>query len=435
MNLNNIEITEQFKELFDLLENKNENIILFGSAGTGKSTFLEWFRKNTKKNVVVLAPTGIAALNVKGQTIHSMFRFPFKPLTPIDIETLARGKKDVLKHADIIVIDEISMVKADILDAINWSLQINLCSKKMFAGKQILLMGDIFQLPPVVTNDVAFFYKQFYESPYFFSSQVFKNMDIKGYQFNKIFRQNDKNFINKLNEIRFAKANINTIKYFNERNLDCKEDNILTITSYSNSADLINSLELEKINSEEKIFTGYTWGKFKWDKSKMLTPMELKLKVGAQVIFTKNEENELYKNGMIGKVVGFKPDTILVEVDKQIIYVTKTEWKTFDLSWNENENRFNEIETGGFCQFPLALGFAVTIHKSQAQTYDKVKIDLGRGAFAPGQLYVALSRCKDYNKIYLTKPIKFSDIIVDNVLMNWWNNHKEKILVGKQNAE
>lgn len=420
MNQEKIEITPQFEELYNLLENKKQNIILFGGAGTGKSTFLNWFRNKTKKNIVVLAPTGIAALNVRGQTIHSMFKFPFKPITPGDIEPISQSKKSLLKHADILVIDEISMVKADILDGINWSLQINLASKKLFAGKQLLLMGDIFQLPPVVTNDVAFFYNSVYESPYFFSSKVFSLMNFKNYCFDKIFRQSDKEFINNLNKIRFANVNTEVLNYFNKRSVECNEKEILTITSYANSAELTNTLELAKLETEEKVYKGKEWGKFKWEKSKMLTPLELKLKVGAQVIFTKNDEKEQYKNGMIGKITHLRPNHIGVRVGEKEIEVTKVNWNMIEFVWDEHENKFNEVEVGGFEQFPLALGWAITIHKSQAQTYDKVKIDLGRGAFAPGQLYVALSRCKNYNKIYLTKPIKNSDVICSNILLNWW---------------
>ena len=418
--MKNIVVTKEFEELYNLLEVQNKNVILFGGAGTGKSTFLNWFKNKTKKNVIVLAPTGIAALNIGGQTIHSMFRFPLRPLTPGDIESLSWSKKQILKHADIIVIDEISMVKADILDSINWSLQINLGSKKKFAGKQILLMGDMFQLPPIVTNDVSFFYKQVYNSPYFFDSQIYKKMNFVHFSFEQVFRQANKEFVDKLNDIRFAQVKQDTLDYFNRRCQKCEEENILTITSYINSADLINRNKLEQIKGDKKVYKGTTWGKFKWDKSKTLTPLELELKIGAQVIFTKNDENERFKNGMIGKLVYLGNDRIGVEVDGKEIVVTKTSWEMVEPVWNENENKFDIKEVGGFEQYPLALGWAITIHKSQAQTYDKVKIDLGKGAFAPGQLYVALSRCKEYNNIYLTQPIKISDIFCDNVLLKWW---------------
>lgn len=424
-----IKITKEFEELFDLIENKNRNVVLFGSAGTGKSTFLKWFKQNTKKNVICLAPTGIAALNIEGVTIHSMFNFPFKPLTPHDIGPLSKSKKNILNKADVIIIDEISMLKPDILDAISWSLQINLGKKKIFGGKQIILTGDIFQLPPVINNDVKFFYDKIYDSQYFFSSKTFLSSNFKIYNFNYIFRQKDKEFINHLNNIRLMNKNKETIEYFNKRNIKCEDKNILTITSFVKTADFINEQKLKMIDSKQKVYSANIKGDFKLA-NKMITPIDLILKVGAKVMFTKNDDEDRYKNGTFGIIKYLGNNYITVEIEnegiKEKINITRSKWVAIDYYWNDEENKFDEIEKGSFEQFPLTLGYAITIHKSQGQTYESAKIDLGSGAFVSGQLYTALSRCINYNNLYLVQKIKDSDIIYNSIIINWWKNNVKK---------
>ena len=423
--MKNLKITKEFEQLFDLIENKNRNIVLFGSAGTGKSTFLKWFKENTKKNIVCLSPTGIAALNIGGMTIHSMFSFPFKPLTPQDIGPISKNKRNILKKADIIIIDEISMLKPDILDAISWSLQINLKKKKIFGGKQIILIGDLFQLPPVVNSEMDFFYSKLYESPYFFSSKSFLNYNFKIFNFNHIFRQSDKEFIEHLNKIRLMKHTKETIDYFNKRNIKSNDKDILTITSFVKTADFINNQKLKSIEGPSKKYIANISGKFNIDK--MLTPQILELKIGTKVMFTKNDKDGRFKNGTFGKVCYLGNNYITIEVEekdyKEKINITKEKWISYEYIWDEKDNHFKEKEKGYFEQFPLTLGYAITIHKSQGQTYKKAKIDLGSGAFASGQLYVALSRCTDYNNIFLAQKIKESDIIINEKILNWWNKN------------
>lgn len=423
-----IKITEEFKQLYDLLENKNRNVVLLGSAGTGKSTFLKWYKENTKKKMLFLSPTGIAALNIGGATIHSFFGFPFKPLTPQDITNLKEYKRKILKYADIIVIDEISMLKPDILDGISWSMQLNLSSTKPFAGKQILLVGDMFQLSPIVNKGIEWFYQNIYKSCYFFSSKKYQESHFENFVLTHIFRQEDKEFIKHLNEIRLLKPTAETLEYFNKRCNICNDKDILTITSFVKTADYINATKLAQINNEPKTYKAIINGIF--NVKQMLTPEELTVKVGAKVMFTKNDKEERYKNGTFGVIKRLAPNSITVMLENGLqTDITREKWIAYDYVWNEKERKFDEQEKGSFEQFPMMLGYAVTVHKIQGQTCSKIKIDLGSGAFAPGQLYVALSRCTDYNNIYLAHPIKLSDVVKNNEILEWWNKIGAKILV------
>ena len=417
-----IVVTQEFNNLFDTLENTHKSVILFGSAGTGKSSFLRWFRSKSKKNITVVAPTGISALNVSGSTIHSLFLFPPKLITNDDIKYLGEKRKNVLKHTDILVIDEISMVRADLLDAISNSLQINLNSTRPFAGKQLLFIGDMFQLSPIITGDTELFNKA-YEGPYFFNSDSYKQVSFEYFRFTKIFRQKDETFINHLNNLRFGDNTLEDINYFNRRFVPCLDKDIITLTSYVKTAQEINNDRYEELTTKEHIYEGQVEGKFKVEN--LLTPITLRLKVGCQVIFTKNTDS--YKNGTIGTVVSLDKDSVIVKVGTTNITVHKEKWENTEKYWDDKDQTFKELVIGTFVQFPLTLGWAITIHKSQGQTYKAVKIDVGRGLFAEGQLYTALSRCVDYNNLYLLRPIRQSDVLCSQPLLQWYK-HKFGVL-------
>lgn len=417
-----IQMTKEFETLYDWLENKNANVIISGSAGTGKSTFIKWYKENTSKKILFFSPTGIAALNIGGTTIHSFFRLPFKPLAPQDIQQLKEEKKQILKQADIIVIDEMSMLKPDIFDAMSWTIQLSLATTKPFGGKQVILIGDMFQLPPVVTKEVEKFYRIVYKSPFFFDSRVYQKMHFKFCNLTHIFRQSDQEFIGHLNEVRFANPTAHTLPYFNARAVLCDDPDILTLTSYVKTAESINESKMKQNPNEPFTFYAFVQGNF--NVKQMLTPEELTLKVGAKVMFTRNDKANRFRNGSFGIIKRFNNGSITVAIENGITTDIKREkWIAYDYIWNEKTNAFEEKEKGSFEQYPLILGYAITIHKSQGQTYSKAKIDLGSGAFAPGQLYVALSRCTDYEQVYLAHPIKPSDIKQDKSIIDWYEKN------------
>ena len=399
---NEIVITQEFKNCEKYLDN-GFNVYLSGSAGTGKTTFLKYYKnKHQDKNILLIAPTGIAALNIDGTTIHSTFRFPFKPLVESDIEWWNHKQKAILRNADLIVIDEVSMVKPDILEAISLSFQKNLKSKKHFGGKQILLIGDIFQLAPVVPNYHIEYYNKTYGGVYFFNASSFKSGDFVFQQFTHIFRQTEKVYIDRLQEVRQLKYTQNTLDYFNKRVSNHTPKDVITITSFVKTADDINMSKLNEIKGDTKTFIGVINGKFDYDQNRMLTPLKLNVKKGAQVMFTVNDMNGMFRNGTIGTIVEIDDDIIYVKTKTHdCIPVQRYVWTLWQTDWDNNARRFTQHEKGSFIQYPLALGWAVTIHKSQGQTYDDVIIDTGTGTFVFGQLYVALSRCTRYEGIYL----------------------------------
>ena len=315
------------------------------------------------------------------------------------------------------------MLKPDILDAISWSMQLNLSKPLPFAGKQILLVGDMFQLPPVVNKELEFFYKGVYPSCYFFDSKKYKEMYFENFVLTHIFRQEDKEFIGHLNEIRLLKPTQETLSYFNKRCQPCENKDTLTITSFVKTADFINQRKLEEINNAPITYKAIISGVF--NTKQMITPENLTLKVGAKVMFTKNDKSQedRFKNGTFGMIKRLEPNSITVLLETGLTaIITREKWIAYDYVWDEKEKKFNEKEKGSFEQFPLTLGYAITIHKAQGQTYTNAKIDLGTGAFASGQLYVALSRCTNYNSIYLTHPISRRDIIQNQEILDWWNN-------------
>jgi len=415
---NKIEINDDFKKAFHLAENTNKNIFITGRAGTGKSTFLEYFKKHTQKKVVFLAPTGVAALNIGGETIHSFFRF--KPdISPDKIKKISGKRADIYKNLDTIVIDEISMVRADLLDYVDKFLRLNVRNEP-FGAIQMLFIGDLYQLPPVVTNDEKQLFKTVYKSPYFFDSKSFNESDFELLEFEKVYRQQDEKFINILNAIRNKNAGEREINIINSRfkNTFKDEKYMVWLTPYNTKTSIINEKKLHSL--KEKIFTFYaeTDGDFK--KDSYPTNEELSLAKGAQVMFLNNNPEYLWVNGTIGIVEDIikgknnKDDTILVRLKSgDLVEVERHTWEIFRYEFDEVKHKIKTKIMGSFKQFPLKLAWAVTIHKSQGKTYDKIVLDIDRGTFAPGQLYVALSRCRSLEGLSLAKPIKLSHIFQD----------------------
>ncbi len=415
-----LHLNKTFKYALDLLEKTPTSAFITGRAGTGKSTLLKLFRNSTRKKVVVLAPTGVAALNVQGQTIHSFFGFPAKPLQKQDIRK--RRKRSLYRKMEVLVIDEISMVRADLLDNIDYFLRLNRDSPKPFGGVQVVFFGDLFQLPPVVaTMAEREIFSTIYESPYFFSSNVFKEeLDMDYIELTETYRQESAHFIRLLDAVRLNQIEWDEMEDLNARHVpDFKStDFYITLSSRNNIVNQINQERLKSLKTDEFTYLASVTGSF----GDRLTPAEpaLKLKLGAQVMFVKNDPQRRFVNGTIGKVVKLLDDEIHVVIEnpdgqQKYINVEKLTWEM--LRYQATEIDASEpisTETiGTYTQYPLRLAWAITIHKSQGKTFDKIIIDLGRGAFEHGQTYVALSRCRTLEGIVLRKPLTGRDIIID----------------------
>ena len=405
-------ITPEFQKAFDLLENTRQNVFLTGKAGTGKSTFLHYFRERTKKKIAVVAPTGVAALNVGAQTIHSFFRL--KPAF-VDVMALKPNRSKVLKELELLIIDEISMVRADIFDGIDHSLRLARKNDKPFGGVQLCVIGDLFQLPPVVSREEKTFYGQYYPSPFFFCTKAFAEAKFKTIQFSTIHRQNDGAFIQILNAIRAGTCDVIELESLNSR-LSPKATpaaGTLVLTTTNALAEDINNTKLAKLAGTVRSYTGILSGDFGMKGGRLPAPEELALKVGAQVMFVKNDSEGRWVNGTIGIVQKLGTDSITVGIGDITYEVNPEKWKTIGYEFSEEHGKIVEKTLGAYNQFPLTLAWAITIHKSQGKTLERVIIDLGSGAFAAGQLYVALSRCKSLAGIALKQPITHADIRCD----------------------
>jgi ATP-dependent DNA helicase PIF1 len=424
-----LSLSPEFSGILNQLEYTQDHIFITGRAGTGKSTLLQIFRTVTRKKVVVLAPTGIAALNVRGQTIHSFFGFPPRLINRSDIERRKNNK--VYKNLDMIIIDEISMVRADILDNIDYFLRINRGVAAPFGGVQMVFFGDLFQLPPVVSGP---FEKQYfqttYETPYFFSSAVIRLVNILMVELRQVYRQDEKIFIQLLDNIRHNSMEYDDFMMINERYVKMPEDTsyYITLCSRNDIAQRINEQSLAGIEAPKYLFEGSVAGEF----NPQLYPadMHLVLKEGAQVMFVRNDVQKNYVNGTIGIIQGLTNDSIRVRISEKgeterIIEVDRQEWEIIKYDHDpENPQQIRSRVTGTFSQFPLKLAWAITIHKSQGKTFEKVIVDMGSGAFESGQTYVALSRCKTLGGILLKQPLRNRDIIVDDRISQYYEQIK-----------
>ena len=418
-----IDINPEFRLALDIMESTGRHIFITGKAGTGKSTLLDYFRTTTRKRVAVLAPTGVAALNVRGQTIHSFCRF--KPDITIDKvkKTSAKGAA-LYKNLDAVIIDEISMVRADLLDCVERFLSLNgPHPRKRFGGLQMIFIGDLYQLPPVVTSAEQAIFSNQYDTPYFFSSHVFNDpaFDMEFVELEKIYRQTEEDFIELLNAIRNRSVTEEDIMHLNRR-LDPAfappdDDFYIHLTTTNDLAYRRNQEKLAQLPGRTSRYPGFLDGEF--DKSHLPTDELLELKRGAQVMMVNNDTNGRWVNGSLGRVSGIErtpggPDVLRVELrDGFRVDVAPYTWELFKLDFDERAGKLITETIGSFTQYPLRLAWAVTIHKSQGKTFDKVVIDIGRGTFAHGQVYVALSRCTNFAGIILKKQIKKSHIRMD----------------------
>ena len=418
-----IEVTEEYKRAKKLIDADVPVIFVTGKAGTGKSTFINYIRNNIAKQVVVLAPTGVAALNVQGATINSFFRFPPHALSSNDIQKVEDRK--LYTHLDVLILDEVSMIRADVIDAIDMFLRLNGkdCARP-FGGTQVVMVGDLFQLPPVVTTkEESRLFSRKYTSPFFFSSEAISDQRIYPVELERVFRQQDQTFVDILNRIRLGDASDDVLKPLNARlTVPSPVESPIVLTPTNAGADRINNDEMNGLTGDVSEYEGEIKGKPILEEDKLPSPMRLRLKVNAKVMFTKNDNDRRWINGSLGTVTEMKPDSIIVKLeDMGHVYVQRVSWEKYKYVYDETNNKIYPKVVASYTQFPLMPAWAITIHKSQGKTLPAVKVDLGEGAFAAGQTYVALSRARKLEDVWLGRAIKSEDIFCDQRIRQFYD--------------
>lgn len=427
---------------FDMINETNNSFFLTGKAGTGKSTFLKYIIDHVDKNIVVVAPTGIAAINVSGVTIHSLFQFPLRPLLPEDdaIKTFQKShfKAKLFAEMETLIIDEVSMVRADIIDAIDCSLRRNGGKSNIpFGGKQVILVGDIFQLEPVVekkSNEYEII-KEIYDSAYFFNAKVFDKFILSTIELKKSYRQDNEEFISILDKVRTNTIKPSDIDKINQRvfsESELKENEFtITLTSNNEQAEKVNSLKILELKSKPFSFIANISGEF--EASKYPTDENLILKEGAQVIFIKNDPQKRWVNGSVGKITGLNNELVIVKLTNGSAFnVDKMKWENARYKYDRKNRKIENSVVGTFEQYPLKLAWAITIHKSQGMTFEKVIIDLGEGTFAGGQAYVALSRVTNFDGLFLKQKIIPNHIYVSREILDFASTNNDFETIERQ---
>ena len=425
------------QKAFDLVANTNTSLFVTGKAGTGKTTFIKGVQKLIKKNFLVLAPTGIAAMNVGGQTIHSFFGLPFEAIGPNTRLEVSIEKRDVLKYTDTIIIDEASMVRCDWVDSIDRFLRSLMETHLPFGGKQVVFVGDLFQLPPVVKYGSADYEMlcDMYGSgtPYFYKANVIKRMNLPKIEFRKVYRQKDSRFLEILDRMRLGENTNEDLDMLNQQvsSNDKVGDFAVILTAYVKMADGINEKKLDDIDSNEFCYKGDIEGDYRIYDTPV--PMELRLKVGAQVIFCRNDFGYGIVNGTIAKVVDLSDDFIKVVLENgKEINVEKMRWEKRESVYNKETKKVETEITGSFTQYPLKLAWAITIHKSQGMTFDRMHFDLTRGTFAPGQAYVAISRMRSLEGLTLSNKIRHNHILQNTEIKAFANSFNDVLLIDDE---
>ena len=443
---------KEFQDALQLITHTRQSVFLTGKAGTGKSTFLKYICNHTKKKYVVLAPTGIAAINAGGVTLHSFFKLPFRPMLPDDPDlSLSHGrifeffkypkeKRKIITEVDLIIIDEISMVRADIIDCVDRILRVYSGNMRLpFGGKQLLFVGDVFQLEPVVPSDQKEILSLFYASPFFFSARVFKDINLVPIELQKVYRQTDSVFINVLDRIRNNAARKQELDTLNGRYFPSfepqNEDMYITLATRRDQVDFINEKKLAELPGEEYVSVGKIEGDF--PESSLPTQLNLSIKEQAQVIFIDNDYERRWVNGTIGMVSGIDENgNVYVLLESGVEHLVEpTSWRNYKYKYNEKEKRIEEEIVGTFEQLPIRLAWAITVHKSQGLTFSRVVVDLTGGVFAGGQTYVALSRCTSLEGLVLKSKISSRDIFIRKEIVEFSQIFNNQALIEKSLKE
>ena len=421
---------------FELIANTNSSFFLTGRAGTGKTTFLRNVQKVVDKQFITLAPTGVAAILAGGDTIHSFFGLPMDVCTPGTMGKMSEARILTLIHTDTIIIDEVSMVRCDIIDAIDYTIRKTLRSSLPFGGKQVIFVGDMFQLPPVLKKGAEsnLMHDLYHTDDYFFyKSDVIKRMRMVKIEFQKVYRQEDRAFLKILESVRLNKTTPEILMHLNNRVCQpTKEDGaVITLASLNRTADDINQKRLADIEAEEYTYEGTVIGKF--EEKRFPVDLTLKLKVGAQVMFTRNDSHKRWVNGTIGKVTKLSKDEIKVTVEGGDTYVVPNcSWESYSYEYDKDERKMKKELQGTFTQYPLRLAWAITVHKSQGMTFDKLYLDLSRGMFAAGQLYVALSRVRSLGGLLLSRPIIPQYAHTSREVLSYANGYNDEQVISNE---
>lgn len=418
------ELNKEKSEIFNLMDNTNKNLFITGKAGTGKSYLLKYFSTKTKKRVLYCAPTGIAALNISGVTLHSAFGW--NNLMDDSEIKLSSNRQALLKNIDTLVIDEISMVRVDVFSQVDKILKFANRNNLPFGGKQIILFGDLFQLPPVAKKEETEFFTDKYGGIFFFNSPAYKNGNFVFREIEEIFRQTDQEFIEILNDIRIGNINEQQIKSLNEHYVKEVPRRVVQVVPMKNEANRINMENLEKLGSQLFEYqANILVGEQNLKETDFPCDFDLKLKIGALVMMiTNDQENKRWVNGTLGIISALSPTMVKVTINGTDFEISPTTFNKYKCEYDREEGKLKYIVESSVSQFPLILAYAITIHKSQGMTYQQIACNLDN-CFAPGQAYVALSRCANYDKLYLTEKINAGSIITDNVVANFYKKIKE----------